>query len=134
MASADTFHCQLITPEEALLDSHANCVVVTAHDGEVGNLSNREPLLCKLGIGELRVTTPEGTQHFYVDGGFVHVLDNEVTVLTPQAIPAEQLDAERAEQELGQLRRVGGGVGEDARTRATRILRAKTIMRLASRT
>ena len=134
MAGAEALHCQLITPEAAVLDTQASAVVVTAHDGEIGVLCGRAPLLCKLGIGELRVTTADGMQHFFVDGGFAHVLDNEVTVLTPQAIPTEQLDAERAEQELGQLRRVGAGVGEDARTRATRILRAKTIMRLASRT
>ena len=133
MASTATFHCQLITPEEALLDSQANCVVVTAHNGEVGILRNRAPLLSKLGIGELRVTTPEGTQQFYVDGGFVHVLDNEVTVLTPHAVPARELDAEQAERELSQLRQIEAGSGEDAGSRATKILRAKAKIRLAGR-
>ncbi|MCH8965656.1 MAG: F0F1 ATP synthase subunit epsilon, partial [Planctomycetes bacterium] len=73
MAGNKTFHCQLITPEAAMVDVRAEQVVFTAHDGEVGILLNRAPLLCKLGIGEMRVTTEQGTQRFYVDGGFAHV-------------------------------------------------------------
>jgi ferredoxin len=75
MAGNKTFHCQLITPEAAMVDVRADQVVFTAHDGEVGILLNRAPLLCKLGIGEMRVTTEQGTQHYYVEGGFAHVIE-----------------------------------------------------------
>ncbi len=133
MAGTDTLRCQLITPEAVVIDTQASAVVLTAHDGEIGILRNRAPLLCKLGIGELRVTTAEGRQRFYVDGGFAHVIDNEVTVLSEQAIATGQIDAAEAEKELADLHDAKPGPHEDPRIRALRMKRAKAKIRLAGR-
>ncbi len=132
MAGNKTFHCQLITPEAAMVDVHAEQVVFTAHDGEVGILLNRAPLLCKLGIGEMRVTTEQGTQRFYVDGGFAHVIGNEVTILTERAIAAEDLDPAEAKQELADLAKPSERTLEDAQRRELMKRRARAKMKLAA--
>lgn len=131
MPGSKTFNCQLITPEAIVLDAEAQSVVLSAHDGQMGILRDRAPLLCKLGIGELRVTTAERTQRFYVDGGFAHVLNNQVTVLTQQALPTEQIDAAQARREWADLRKRGRETGEDAQARALKVERAKVMARLA---
>ena len=128
MAHADTFHCQVITPEAAVLDVQASAVVITAHDGEAGILRNRAPLLCKLGIGELRVTTAEVTHRYYVDGGFAHVVDNELTLLTGHAIACPEIDRAAAEADLAELQTGPQGTPE---ARSLNIHRAKTKIRLA---
>jgi F-type H+-transporting ATPase subunit epsilon len=133
MGGNKTFHCQLITPEAAMVDVHADQVVFTAHDGEVGILLNRAPLLCKLGIGEMRVTTEQGTQRFYVDGGFAHVIDNEVTILTERALAAEEIDPAKAEQELADLAQTGEKTPEDAQRRNLMKRRARTKIKLAKK-
>ena len=133
MAGNKTFHCQLITPEAAMVDVHAEQVVFTAHDGEVGILLNRAPLLCKLGIGEMRVTTEQGTQRFYVDGGFAHVIDNEVTILTERALAAEDIDPAKAKQELADLARTDEGTLEDVQRRELMKRRARTKIKLAKK-
>ncbi len=133
MGGTKTFHCQLITPEGAMLDVHADQVVFTAHDGEVGILLNRAPLLCKLGIGEMRVTTEQGTQRFYVDGGFAHVIDNEVTILTECALAAEDIDPAEAKQELADLAQRGEKPLEDAQRRELMKRRARTKIKLAKK-
>lgn len=131
MADTKTFHCQLITPEAAMVDVQADQVVFTAHDGEVGILLNRAPLLCKLGIGEMRVTTEQGTQRFYVDGGFAHVIGNEVTILTERALAAEDIDPAEAEQELADLAQPGERTLEDAQRRELMERRARMKIKLA---
>ena len=128
MAHADTFRCQLITPEAAVLEVQASAVVITAHDGEAGILRNRAPLLCKLGIGELRVTTAEVTHRYYVEGGFAHVVNNELTLLTEQAIACTEIDRAAAEKELADLQAGPQGTPE---VRSLNIKRAKTRIRLA---
>ena len=133
MAGNKTFHCQLITPEAAMLDVHTDQVVFTAHDGEVGILLNRAPLLCKLGIGEMRVTTEQGTRRFYVDGGFAHVIDNEVTILTERALAAEDIDPAKAKQELADLAQLGEGTLEDVQRRELMKRRARTKIKLAQK-
>jgi F-type H+-transporting ATPase subunit epsilon len=99
MAETATFHCSVITPERAVLESDATFVAFPAHDGEVGILRNRAPLLFKMGAGLLRVETPQGKQVLFVSGGFAQMVDNRLTILTEQARdPAtiERAGAERA--------------------------------------
>ncbi len=133
MAGNKTFHCQLITPEAAMVDVHAEQVVFAAHDGEVGILLNRAPLLCKLGIGEMRVTTEQGTQRFYVDGGFAHVIGNEVTILTERALAAEDIDSAEVKQELAELAKAGERTFEDAQRRELMKRRARVKIKLAKK-
>jgi F-type H+-transporting ATPase subunit epsilon len=93
-------HCVVVTPERALLDEPADFVAVPLYDGELGVLSRRAPLVGRLGCGELRIRRGETTQRLFVDGGFVQVRDDTVTVLTARAQRAEEIDAAAAEAAL----------------------------------
>ena len=106
MAKNDTFHCSVITPERAVLEADATFVAFPAHDGEVGILKDRAPLLFKMGTGLLRVETPEGNHAFFVDGGFAQMVDNRLTLLTEQARLASEIDraaVDRAREEARSL-------------------------------
>jgi F-type H+-transporting ATPase subunit epsilon len=85
-------HCVIVTPEKALLDEAADLVVIPMFDGELGVLPGRAPLIGRLGYGELRMRRGTQTQRFFVDGGFVQVRANTVTVLTARAQRAEDID------------------------------------------
>ena len=85
MATKITFQCSVITPERIALECDAQSVVFPAHDGQVGILKNRAPLLCQLGQGVCRVTTAEGRHEFRIQGGFARMLDNRLTILTQHA-------------------------------------------------
>ncbi len=100
----DTFHCSVITPERAVLETEATFVAFPAWDGEVGILHNRAPLLFKMGTGELRVESPEGNQTLFVDGGFAQMVDNKLTLLTEQAKKIGEIDAAAAEKALAAAR------------------------------
>ncbi len=76
-----------------MLECEARFVAFPAHDGEVGVLPNRAPLVCKMGIGALRVQASGTTHVLFVDGGFAQMLNNRLTVLTEQARRVEELDA-----------------------------------------
>ncbi len=94
----------VITPERQVLEAQAEAVVIPAHDGELGVLPERAALMCELGIGQLRYTQASQTRRLFIDGGFAQVLDNHVTVLTSQALPAELVTGEvlaAAEKDAG---------------------------------
>lgn len=80
-----TFHCSVVTPERAVLDTEATFVAFPAHDGEIGILHNRAPLLCQLGKGVLRVEHGKTTHKFQIEGGFAQMVDNKLTILTDNA-------------------------------------------------
>ncbi len=126
--------CSVITPEEQVLEARATSVVIPAHDGQIGILENRAPLLCELGTGVLRIdTTSEGPKEFFVDGGFAQVLDNNVMVLTERAVAAEDLDRVAARQALAEAEQMPLTDLACVAARNKAIARAKTQLRLAKK-
>jgi F-type H+-transporting ATPase subunit epsilon len=93
-------HCVVVTPERAVLDEAADFVAVPMFDGELGVLPGRAPLIGRLGYGELRLRRGMETRRFFVDGGFVQVRSNTVTVLTSRAQRAEVIDTNAVSQAL----------------------------------
>ena len=94
MAKAGEIDLVVITPEREVVRGQSPNVVIPAHDGELGVRQLRAPLMCELGIGELRYDQQGQTRHVYIDGGFAQVNDDHVMVLTAHALPAEQVTAE----------------------------------------
>lgn len=83
--SGRTFSVSVISPERRLFEGPAMFVVVPGHDGEIGILHGHAPLMALLGQGLLRVETEGGQRRFHVGGGFVQVVDDEVSVLSEEA-------------------------------------------------
>ncbi len=92
--------CIVVTPEATVRESPAQFVALPLFDGEIGIAPGHSPMIGRLGYGELRITEGGQTSRFYVNGGFVQVTGNVVSVLTNRAIPAEQLDAQSAAAQL----------------------------------
>ena len=97
---ATALQCVVVTPETTVLDESADFVTIPLYDGEMGIARGHSPLIGRLGYGELRIRTGDDVSRYYVDGGFVQVADNVVSVLTSRAVPAADLDADVARQQL----------------------------------
>jgi F-type H+-transporting ATPase subunit epsilon len=85
-------HVELVAPENVLYEGEADMVVCRTTDGEIAFLPGHAPFLGALGVGEVRVILPEsggtagrGEEAFSVDGGFVEVHEDKVTVLSDAA-------------------------------------------------
>lgn len=90
----------VVTPEKTVMEETAEFVAVPMFDGELGVAPGRAPLIGRLGAGELRTVNAGQTRRFYVDGGFVQVRQNAVTVLTPRASKAEEINLAKVEEQL----------------------------------
>ncbi len=97
---AKTFACRVITPERAVLACEATFVAFPAYDGEMGILPQRAPLIAKLGIGALRVDSPDEHHLLFIDGGFVEMVDNHLTILTEEARWPREIDRNQVEKKL----------------------------------
>jgi F-type H+-transporting ATPase subunit epsilon len=93
--------CLVVTPEATVIDTPAEFVALPLYDGEAGIAPGRSPLIGRLGYGELRIRRPGAAEiRMYVDGGFVQVVDNVVSILTNRAVPAQLIDAPVAVEQL----------------------------------
>jgi F-type H+-transporting ATPase subunit epsilon len=94
----------VVTPEATLVDEPADFVALPLFDGEIGIAPLHSPMIGRLGYGEMRIVQGGLTRRYYVDGGFVQVVDNQVSVLTSRAVPASDLDAAVARAQLERAR------------------------------
>jgi F0F1-type ATP synthase epsilon subunit len=81
----------------------------------------------------MRVVEGGRTRRYYVDGGFVQVVKNIVSILTNNAVPAEKLDATAAADELDAARARKANTPELLEIRQRAQLQARAKMRVAER-
>ena len=125
--------CVVVTPEATVLEQETSFVVVTMPDGELGIGSGHSPMIGRLGYGELRLKLANGTSRFYVDGGFVQVADNVVSVLTSRAVPAEKVDQQVAQEQLTTALRQKANSDELFEKRDRVVSQARAQIRIAAR-
>jgi len=128
--------CVVVTPETTVFDMTAGFVSLPLDDGERGVGLGHAPFIGRLGVGEVRVAAGQSggqTARFFVQGGFVEVSHDTVTVITQRAIAADAIDAEEARRELERVQsaKAVGSEAIDARLEATE--NARALVRTASR-
>ena len=125
--------CIIVTPERTVCDEPAKFVALTLYDGEIGIAPGHVPMIGRLGCGEIRITSDDETIRYYIEGGFVEVAGDVVSVLTGRAILAKELDEEVCREQLAAARSRDADTPEllDARDRAMAQSRAQ--LRVARR-
>jgi F-type H+-transporting ATPase subunit epsilon len=93
-------NCVVVTPEQLALEAQADFVALPLYDGEIGISPGHSPMIGRLGYGEMRLRSQGQERRYYVDGGFVQVANDVVSVLTDRAVPAEKIDASAAQKQL----------------------------------
>ena len=103
------------------------------YDGEIGILPGHSPMIGRLGYGEMRIRVGGKEIRYYVDGGFVQVADNVVSVLTNRAVLGTALDVEAARAQLAAATRRHATTDEELEVRDRLVLQARAQIRLAER-
>lgn len=121
----------VVTPEATQLSVDAESVSLPLVDGEAGILPGHAPMIGRLAPGELRVTSGGQLQKFYIDGGFVQVAANVVSVLTGRSIPPDQIDVAAARKLLEETSIAAGDTAEVVEIKNRNIARARAQLRMA---
>jgi F-type H+-transporting ATPase subunit epsilon len=123
--------CIVVTPETTVRDQMADFVALPLYDGEIGIAPGHSPMIGRLGYGEMRIREGEHTGRYYVDGGFVEVSNNVVSVLTNRAVPADTLDAEVAAEQLATARQRTANTPELMQIRDRAVQQARAQLHIA---
>lgn len=77
---------RVVSPQHVVFEGEASSLVAPAWDGQVGILPSHAPMIALLGAGTLDIDLPGGGSHrFYVAGGVLKVVTDDVTILTEYA-------------------------------------------------
>ncbi|HEY3703449.1 MAG TPA: ATP synthase F1 subunit epsilon [Terracidiphilus sp.] len=108
---------RLVTPERILFEATADAVELPAKNGYMEVLYGHAPLLAELGAGDVRLHGATGEQVqpeqiFNVSWGFVEVLPDRVTILANDALKPQEIDVNRAQQQLDRGTKLWNEAGE----------------------
>ena len=98
MPMAHTIHVDVVSAEESIYSGEAEFVVLPGVAGELGIYPKHTPLLTQIKPGAVRIKVPNEAEEtlVFVQGGFLEVQPNVVTVLADTAIRAHDLDEAKA--------------------------------------
>jgi F-type H+-transporting ATPase subunit epsilon len=119
---------RLVTPDRVLFEAAASAVELPAKNGYMEVLFGAAPLLAELGAGDVTLhggpEGPETVSRYNVSWGFVEVLPDRVTILASDALKPEEINVNRAEEQLvrGQKLWNEAGESEEAYTEALHVI------------
>lgn len=87
---ANTFHLDVVSPEQVLWSGEAVLLITRTTEGEMGVLAHHQPLMASLVPWSAEITPAAGPKvTLAVRGGFLQIGGNRVTLLTDMARPVE---------------------------------------------
>jgi len=125
--------CTVVTPEATVWDAPVDFLVLPLADGEIGLAPKHGPLIGRLGFGEMRLKQGEKTSHYYLDGGFVQLVNDQVSVLTHHAIPASDLNEDQAQKLLADAEKKPTNTDEALALRARATAQARARLQVIRR-
>ncbi|HUY60294.1 MAG TPA: ATP synthase F1 subunit epsilon [Candidatus Dormibacteraeota bacterium] len=122
---------RVVALQGTLFDGACEFIVARGADGELGILPQHAPLVTTLKPGPLMLRSQRQERLLFIDGGFLEVLPDRVTILADGGEPAEAIDAAEAEQErrAAEDRLAQADVADDQRTQLAAALE-RAVMRL----
>jgi F-type H+-transporting ATPase subunit epsilon len=128
-----SFRCTVITPSRQVLDADVTAAVIPAWDGEIGLLKQRAPLLCKLGFGAMRLDTTDGSERYYIGGGFAQMKDDQLTLLTDEAIHINEINLDEVQAALREAQALNPQTPVQAEQAKRDLARAKAMLKVLGR-
>lgn len=116
---------EVVSADGRIWEGDATQVIARTTEGDIGILSNHEPLLAALVPHAAEVTTTGGDREIIaVEGGFISVSDNRVSLISSSAQLAREITLEEAERQFRKAEKDlnEGDISDENRRRYNRAL------------
>jgi F-type H+-transporting ATPase subunit epsilon len=111
---------ELVAADRTVWSGEATMVIARTTEGDLGVLRGHQPTLSLLTDAVVEISPEEGPVVVAsVDGGFLSVADDRVSILSEHALLAEEIDVDEARTELETARNLIGS-DDDAERRIRR--------------
>ncbi len=119
---------KVISPDQTILDTVAEEVILPSATGQLGILTDHAPLISALETGVLRFRKDKAWAAIALTGGFAEVEENEVTVLVRSGELGSTINVEEARKQLEEAEQALAGIkAEDKQGK----IQAEQSMRMA---
>lgn len=94
------FNFELVSPEKLLFSGEVEAVSVPGLEGAFTVMKDHAPVMTALRPGVVEIARAGGAQKLFVRGGFADISDKGLTILAEQAVPLEDLNADKIAVEI----------------------------------
>ena len=105
-----TLTVKVIAPDQTILDTVAEEVILPSSSGQLGILTGHAPLISALETGVLRFRKDKAWAAIALTGGFAEVEENEVTVLVRSGELGSTINVEEARKKLADAEQTLAGI------------------------
>jgi F-type H+-transporting ATPase subunit epsilon len=99
---SENFNLEIISPDQTLLNSEANQVVIPAYEGIMTILKDHISLITFLRPGFIEVKINNKVSKFYVEDGTVEFFNNKLLILSSSVIQIDKLAKNNIEKMIEQ--------------------------------
>jgi F-type H+-transporting ATPase subunit epsilon len=100
VAEGERLFVDVVAADRRVWEGEAISVIARTTEGDIGIMANHEPLLAVLVPCAAEILTADGKREVLaVDGGFISVADNRVSILSQYGRLAHEILVEEAERE-----------------------------------
>jgi F-type H+-transporting ATPase subunit epsilon len=118
MADTDQLQVELVAADRTVWSGQATIVVAKTVDGDLGILRNHAPVLSLLTDGVVEIVPVDGDRMYAaVDGGFLSVAHNRVSILSQFAALSHEINVEEVRAELEAAQSDSEDTGADERVK-----------------
>ncbi|WP_373893965.1 F0F1 ATP synthase subunit epsilon [Virgibacillus sp. CBA3643] len=93
-----TLTVSVVTPDGPVMEEDFEMVSCKSETGELGILPGHIPLVAPLSISAVRLKSDKDTKRLSVNGGFMEVRPDKVTILAQTAEKPSDINVQRAEE------------------------------------
>ncbi len=116
--ASDALQVELVAADRIVWSGQATMVIARTVEGDIGVLRNHAPVLSLLTDAVVEISAEDGDVVVAaVDGGFLSVAENRVSILSEHAVLATEIDKADVERELEEARGLEGEDDAEARIR-----------------
>ncbi len=102
-----TLSISIVTPSETAFEGKALSVAVPGSHSPFQVWYNHAPIISSLDIGVVKIEDENNNVRYYAAReGFIEVLKNNVNIVVQELLPATQINADAAEDDLARARSV----------------------------
>ncbi len=116
--AAEYLQVELVAADRTVWSGRASMIIARTVEGDVGVLRGHAPMLSLLTDAVVEITDDDGNVTVAaVDGGFLSVAADRVSVLSQHAVLSEEINIDEVKSELDTARGLGGSNEAERRIR-----------------
>ena len=105
MSQLDRLQLELVLPDKLVASKLVDMVIIAGTEGDFGVLPEHAPLVSSIRPGLLEIQDSEKMEKFFLAGGFVEVLSNQVSILASELCSLEDIDISSCKDEIANLKK-----------------------------